>query len=61
MIEIKQELILHEFRQNNKYELCGIVWHESETATTGHYTSNVKIDDRLFFVNDTAVSDGLKS
>lgn len=44
---------MHEFRQNNKYELCGIVWYEDETAISGHYRSNMKIDDRRFFINDT--------
>ena len=59
--EINEKLVMHEFGQNDKYELRGIVWHEGETAISGHYTSNVKIDDRWFFINDTDVSHGFKS
>ena len=59
-IEINDELMLSEFGQKNRFELCGIIWHEGETINTGHYTSNVKINGTWYYTNDTTVSRGRK-
>lgn len=59
-IEINDELMLSEFGKKNRFELCGIIWHEGETINSGHYTSNVKINGTWFYTNDTTVSRGRK-
>ena len=54
-IDINEELIAHD-----RFELSGIVWHEGPSTNSGHYTSNVKLDRRWFYTNDTTVTEGLK-
>ena len=54
-IDINEELIAHD-----RFELCGIVWHEGPSTNYAHYTSNVKADGRWFYTNDTTVTEGLK-
>ena len=42
------------------YELIGIVWHTGESANSGHYVSNVKVNGVWYLTNDTLVTRELK-
>ncbi len=33
----------------NRMILCGIIYHEGEQSDCGHYTSGVKINNKLVF------------
>ena len=54
-IDINEELMAHD-----RFELCCTVWHEGPSTNSGHYTSNLKVDRRWFYTNDTTVTEGLK-
>ena len=50
-IEINEELIIC----GDRFELCGIVWHSGPSVTSGHYTSNVKVNGTWFYTDDIHV------
>ena len=42
----------------SQYTLQGIICHEGDSANTGHYTCCVKVNDKWYNANDSAVNDG---
>ena len=40
------------------FDLQGIIWHHGQSADFGHYTSNVKVNNIWYCINDTTISLG---
>ena len=53
-------IIDEELRCFDTYELFGIVWHSGDSANSGHYVSNVKVNGVWYLTNDTLVTRELK-
>ena len=54
-IDINEELIAHD-----RFEICGSVQNKGPSNNSGHYISNVKVDGRWFYNDDTTVIDSLE-